>query len=181
MKFLASVVLTMASSTIGALFGCFAVSSSSTVSSSFPSVFSLRLRIPASCFESRRIAAPTLPCLMNLAKVFTRSSSLEFLFPLLGLSLCWIHLPSCRREDTLPFFHSSSLLARTWTCSLLVDFGCGFCRSKEGIVIAAVSAIDSLASEAPYDWKRDESSATNCSPIFPEGTLKMFLFHWVIS
>ena len=46
---------------------------------------------------------------------------------------------------------------------------------------AADSAIDSLASDAPLDWKREESLATNSSPVFPEGTLKIFLFHWVIS
>ena len=166
MEFISKVICYYSFFIIGALFECLAVSSSSTVSSFCASLFSLRFRITASCFKRRWIAALTLPCLMNLAKDFTRSLSLEFLFPFLSWSLSWIHLPSCRTEDILPFFHSSSLLARTWTCSLLVDFGWCFCRSKKGIVIAADSEIDSLASDASYDWKREESSVTNCSPIF---------------
>ena len=60
-------------------------------------------------------------------------------------SLCWIALPSSSSLLRSPSFQRVSLLSRQAACSLALEVLCGFCRSRCGRTVAALSATDSRA------------------------------------
>ena len=99
--------------------------------------------LPLPMFESRSKAALDFPVNIKSAKnlaIFSVDLGVETLG-----SLCWIALPSSNNLLRYPSFQDISLLSRQAACSLALEVLCGFCTSRCGRTVAALSAKDSRA------------------------------------
>ena len=134
---------------------------------------------PSPVFERRSRAALHFPVNIKSVKglaIFSVDLGVEPLG-----SLCWISLPSISSWLRSPSFQRVSLLSRQAACSLALEVLCGFCRSRCGRTVAALSATDSrVETEAKVRYNLD-NSRTNSLPALPKGTVKQFLLQWATS
>ena len=81
----------------------------------------------------------------------------------------------------LASFQACNLLSRQAMWSFVFDLQCGFWRSKIGMTMVALRAIDSIEEAEAKAENRLESSRTNSLPLLPISILKLFNLQWTTS